>query len=200
MPKERIPDRLYRIHQLHLEPEFFDDKADNNRFNPPAGSPPAFGTCYLSTHPLGCYIETLGRMGSISQSDLDARGVSEAVVPVGIRLADMTHPGLLGRFHLTAEIGAGSGYARPSQWAERLYQAGFAGVWYRARHDVSAGDGYWRATYELPEMFSVALFGMPGVRPDQLKIISPHPSPISAEVVEVGRRAFRLLVLPAVPI
>lgn len=198
-PKERIPEVLFRIHRTDKKAEFFDARPEGNRFNPPPSSPPAFGTCYLSTQILGSYIETLGRMGSVSQSVLDAREVSEAVVPTRIQLADMTHPSLLGRFGLNSGIGADSDYRQPCQWAERLHQANFDGVWYRARHDVTAGDSHWAAEYQIPEMFSIALFGEPGVRPDQLQVRS-EAYPVPEDVIEAGRRIFHLMVLPAAPL
>lgn len=40
------------------------------------------------------------------------------------------------------------------EWALRLFQAGFGGIWYTARHDPR-GD-----------LHSIALFGKPGLHPE----------------------------------
>ncbi len=62
----------------------------------------------------------------------------------------MTNASILGSYGLTAEVSAGdptSTYPLTQRWAERLYEAGFAGVHYAARHDPRLGSR------------SVALFG-----------------------------------------
>ena len=67
-----------------------------------------------------------------------------------VRLADMTHPSVVGRFGLTAEASAGAEdttYPRTQQWALRLREAGFGGIHYAARHDPTLGSR------------SIALFG-----------------------------------------
>jgi len=74
-----------------------------------------FGTCYLATQPLGWYVETFGRLGMIPRAALDARVLTTALTPVGVRLADMTNPTILGDYRLTAEIGTGGSYDRPRQ-------------------------------------------------------------------------------------
>jgi hypothetical protein len=52
---------LARIHHNLRDPEYFS--ADGSgRFDPRPGSTSGFGTCYLSTHPLGAFLETFGRI------------------------------------------------------------------------------------------------------------------------------------------
>lgn len=193
--KDRLPTQLYRVHRLDREPEFFASSDVDGRFNPPPGSATGFGTCYLSTEPLGAFLETLGRMGAVTQREVDARALSVAQIPAALRLADMGHPSNLGEYGLDREISAGGDYTVTRQWAEHLYQASFHGIWYDPLHQLA--DAYWGRRYQLPEMHSVALFGEPGVRPDQLSIIE-EPMAIDGRLLDMAVRVFHFRVLPNV--
>jgi len=70
-----------------------------------------------------------------------------------VRVADVTDRMIMGRWHLSAELWAGDDYEGSQRWARRLHQAGFAGIWYSAAHDIR-GD-----------LHSLAFFGKPGDRP-----------------------------------
>ncbi len=179
---------LARIHHNLRDAEYFSADA-SGRFDPPAGSTAGFGTCYLSTHPLGAFLETFGRIRPVLQRHVDERVLTEAYLPSECRLADMTDPAILGRYGLTAEIGAGGDqqtYAVTQRWAEALESAGFAGVVYAARHDPALHER------------SVALFGKPGVQPTQL--LARPSTHIPEELLERAAIEYAVEVLPSVPV
>lgn len=179
---------LARIHHNLRDPEYFSEDG-SGRFDPPVGSTAGFGTCYLSTHPLGAFLETFGRIRPVLQRHVDERVLTEAFLPSESRLADMTDPAILGRYGLTAEVGIGGDertYAATQRWAEALQAAGFGGVVYAARHD--------------PALLarSVALFGKPGVQPTQL-LVRPATH-IPEELLERAATEYAIEVLPSVPV
>lgn len=179
---------LARIHHNLRDPEYFS--ADSSgRFDPPPGSSAGFGTCYLSTHPLGAFLETFGRIRPVLQRHVDERVLTQAFLPSETRLADMTDPAILGRHGLTAEIGIGGDrrtYEATQQWAEALATVGFGGVIYAARHDPAL-----RAR-------SVALFGKPGVQPTQL--LARPAVPIPDDLLDRAANEYAIEVLPSVPV
>jgi hypothetical protein len=169
-----------RIHKHWLDAGYFcHDHAC--RFDPPAGSN-AFGTCYLSGHPLGAFVEKFGDLEVVRRSLVDLHRLSSLMVPPA-RLADMTDRAVLGRWHLSAEIGAGDDYDGCQAWAERLFEAGFGGIWYQARHDPAAG------------LHSIALFGKPGL--DTAGVLVPAGSTeIPDAVIDAAAEQFRIEVVP----
>lgn len=179
---------LVRIHHNLNDPEFFS--ADGSgRFDPPPGSTAGFGTCYLSTHPLGAFLETFGRIRPVLQRHVDERVLTQAFLPSETRVADMTDPVILGKFGLTAEIGIGGDehtYDVTRLWAEALVTAGFGGVLYAARHDPALVAR------------SVALFGKPGIQPTQL-LASPS-SHIPEELLHRASDEYGIDILPSVPV
>ncbi len=139
---------LARVHRQEFGSLYFGTDQDG-RWNPPEPGTD-WGTCYMSTHPVGAALEVFGRLTYLPQRELDARVVATIFVQSDLRLADMTHPSVIGRFGLTAEASTGeesTTYPRTQQWALRLREAGFSGVHYAARHDPTLGSR------------SIALFG-----------------------------------------
>jgi hypothetical protein len=100
-----------------------------------------------------------------------------------VRVADATDRTILGRWHLSAELWAGDDYEGSQRWAHRLHQAGFAGIWYSAAHDVHGG------------LHSLALFGKPGHQPDALLRYSDEPIPQA--LIDETAATFGLEVLPS---
>lgn len=148
-PARRVAD-AYSYARVHAEthaPEWFCTCGEH-RFDPPLSASSPFGTCYLAGHPLGAFVEKFGDLSIVTRERVDAHRLAHLQVPA-TRLADATDRRAL-RWGVTAELAAGRDYAGAQQWAERLFQAGFAGIWYAARHDPS-GD-----------LHSIALFGKPG--------------------------------------
>lgn len=121
------------------------------RFEPPPGA--EFGTCYLAGHPLGAFVEKFGRLKTVPQSLVDRHSIASLRLGSPVRVADVTDRMIMGRWHLSAELWAGDDYEGSQRWARRLHQAGFAGIWYSAAHDIR-GD-----------LHSLAFFGKPGDRP-----------------------------------
>lgn len=151
-----------RIHHDRFEPEWFCH-CGQCRFDPPTGG--SFGTCYLAGHPLGAFVEKFGRLRVVPRSLVDQHALAALQLPSPLRVADVTDRRILGRWHLSAELWAGDDYAGSQRWAERLHQAGFAGIWYSARHDVRGG------------LHNLAIFGKPGHQPDALLRYSDEPIP-----------------------
>lgn len=168
-----------RIHHDRHEAEWFCDKGDC-RFDLPLGS--GSGTCYLAGHPLGAFVEKFGRLRMIPRSLVDQHSLATMRLASPVRVADLTDRRILGRWHLSAELWAGDDYPGSQLWAHRLHQAGFAGVWYSAAHDVRG------------ELHSLALFGKAGYEPDTLLLYSDDPVPQA--LIDDAAMAFGLEVLP----
>lgn len=128
---------LSRVHRVEHDTAYFATGQDG-RFNPP---PPeaGFGTLYLSSHPRGAFVETLGRFRYISQAMINERVLAEVYMSSDLRLADLTNPQVLGKFGISNDLTMGNeddAYALAQQWALRLWQAGFSRLYYGARRDV----------------------------------------------------------------
>ena len=169
-----------RIHHDRHEAEWFCDKGDC-RFDPPPGT--GFATCYLSGHPLGAFVEKFGRLQVIPRSLVDQHSLTSLRLASPVRVVDATDRTILGRWHLSAELWAGDDYEGSQRWAHRLHQAGFAGIWYSAAHDVHGG------------LHSLALFGKPGHQPDALLRYSDEPIPQA--LIDEAAATFGLEVLPS---
>ena len=137
-----------RIHEEAHQPEWFCTCGER-RFDPPPGASPLFGTCYLAGHPVGAFIEKFGALGIVARERVETHRLAHLQVPA-TRLADATNRMAM-RWGVTGELAGGGDYRGTQEWAERLFQAGFGGIWYTARHDPR-GD-----------LHAVALFGKPGL-------------------------------------
>jgi hypothetical protein len=169
-----------RIHQQVHDPQWFCT-CGGHRFDPPSDTVARFGTCYLSGHPLGAFIEKFGDLGVITRERIDAHRLAHLQVPAA-RLADTTDRRALA-WGVTAELAGGGDYDGAQQWAERLFQAGFAGIWYAARDDPG-GD-----------LHSLALFGKPGLHPEAF--VSQESRPIGDDLIDEVAARFGLEVIPA---
>ncbi len=82
-----------RIYPIAYAPEYFD-RSDKHRFNAPSGQ---FGTLYAGSDDHCAFIETLLRSSPlhyVSMADLADRGRARIEVVGGLRLVDLTGPGL----------------------------------------------------------------------------------------------------------
>jgi RES domain len=173
------PERvLYRIHRTTNAPIYFASD-DLGRFN--LMDVPGAGTCYVSPSPVGAYIETFGRLGTISEDDLAERSLSELALSRSVRLADLTDRQVLGRYRIAGDISTGTDYQPSQRLASALYAVGFDGIYYTARHDPAFLER------------SVAIFG----GPDDEKLFIVAATPIPQELAMEAARDFGLLVLPA---
>lgn len=172
-----------RIHDVAHEAEWFCS-CGVHRFDPPAGGGTPFGTCYLAGHPVGAFIEKFGSLGIVTRARVDAHRLAHLQVPA-TRLADVTDRTVL-RWGVTGELSSGGDYAGAQAWAERLFQAGFGGIWYTAKHDPR-GD-----------LHSIALFGKPGLHDDAF--VSTWSELIGDDLVDEVEDRFGIRVLPTAPI
>jgi RES domain-containing protein len=144
-----VAQKLWRVHQeRHPTVHFATDQG--GRFNP--SSPHVgFGTWYLSSHPNGALAEVFGRFRVITRAQLDERVLAEVWLPSDVHLADLNHPSVAGRYGITNELSMGgeSVYPVAQRWASALWQAGFGGIIYGGRYDVTL------------QTRSIALFGKP---------------------------------------
>lgn len=171
---------LARIHQENHAPEWFC-ACGNHRFDSPIGSRELFGTCYLAEHPITAFIEKFGDLRLVSQERVDAHQLSFLQVP-STRLADLTDRRGLGSWGVTGELATGSDYAGAQEWAQQLFQAGFGGLWYTARHDPQG------------ELRSIALFGAPGLHPEAFS--AARLTHVGEGLIEAVRVSFGIEVLP----
>lgn len=168
-----------RIHQENHDPEWFCACGDH-RFDPPIASRELFGSCYLAEHRITAFIEKFGDLRLVSQERVDAHQLSFLQVPA-TRLADLTDRRALG-WGVTGELATGSDYAGAQEWAQRLFQAGFGGLWYTARHDPQG------------ELRSIALFGPPGLHTDAFS--AARSTCVDEELIEAVKVSFGIEVLP----
>lgn len=61
----------------------------------------------MSTHPIGAALEVFGRLRVLPQREIDHRVLATIYLASDVRLADMTHASVVGRFGLTAEASTG---------------------------------------------------------------------------------------------
>lgn len=177
------PDRvLYKIHKTIHDPRFFCDCGEH-RFDLISESDP--GTCYLALSPPGAFVEVFGRFKVLAQRLIDERSLSELTLTRALRLADVTHKSVIGRFGIAGDLSTGTDYREPQQWALRWSQAGFDGVFYAARHDPTFTER------------SVAVFGN---METGAKLFDVDTDPIPEELVEEVCRNFGFTVLPSAPL
>ena len=132
VPKEKLPDKLWRMHKVDNEPEYFATRPDRNRWDPPLDSIELFGTCYASGDPTGAFIETFGELAVITQGEIDRRALAQIELPPEPRWADMTDPRIVG-WGLDERIGVGVDYDTCQRWSDALFAVGFTGIMFRAR-------------------------------------------------------------------
>ena len=133
--------------------------------DPPPHRQEDFGTCYMATSREGALIETLGGIRPLSQRHLDARVVTDMVVPGGLRIADLTEDREAWLWNADEAWRGAWGnilglddYPITQKWAEVLHDAGFHGVQYKPNHNPH------QPTYSV-----VALWSEPGVQHDVVK-------------------------------
>jgi len=91
LPKDRIPERLYRVHRVDREPQWFGTSG-TMRFDPPDAAAKLFGTCYLAASPVTALVETFGDLLAVTQDMVDDRPLLEARIPAARqKLAGSAH-------------------------------------------------------------------------------------------------------------
>jgi RES domain len=161
-------DELWRIHKEGMSPWFF---RNNGRFRFDLVENPAYGTCYFAEEPLGAFVETLQgfRTVPMPRVELVQRRLFHLEVSYPLTLADTTH-NAAARFGIDGSIAAGAAghYGRSQAFAKRALDAGFAGVRYRVRNDMTQN------------LLGIALFGPLGSH----EPIPPMPAGVSDAIPE----------------
>jgi RES domain len=143
-----VPDTtLWRIHRARHDVWYF---RNDGVFRFDLVGNPQHGTCYFAEDPLGAFVETLQNFRGIPlpRIELVARKLFSVEFRLALTLADLTD-NAAANFDLDASIFAGSpeDYSASQEFARDAYDAGFAGVRYRVRHDMRQ------------DLIGVALFG-----------------------------------------
>lgn len=167
--------RLWRIHWADKGAWWFCSNLEH-RFD----LPHPLGTCHLAEHPLGSFLEVFTDVRRIAQEEIDARRLSELLVPRRMRLADCTSPHARG-FGCTGEIHTTVDYELTRGWATAFVEARFDGIRYFVRHDPSF------------RLVGIALFGRAGEPQD---LPDSDTGEIPPVVISEAARRFGILVLP----
>lgn len=164
---------LTRVHSAAHHPAYFND-SDAWRFGPPASRKDKFGVCYLGFgQALTAYVEKYGRSGVITSAQKAGDALSVLHVARSQALADLTDRRIVGQFGVTNTHSSGAEYGPAQQLASDLFDAGFAGIRYRIRHDPKS------------VLEAVALFGAAGEHRDRFE--SPKTqSPIPGWLIDAG--------------
>jgi RES domain len=150
-PTERALEgaQVWRVTGKQWRPWHFGDR---NRF----GIRAPLGTCYVSNSAITAIAETVVRGSlAIQIGELRGRSIRDLRLPRDFTLANFTSR-RSARWGVTRELGAEYPYDRCREWAEALATAGYQGISYWARHDVS------------DQGKSIALFAEAGAHPNWL--------------------------------
>ncbi len=122
---------MYRTHAAKLNPWWFGSSLDN-RFDLPDPS----GTCYLAESEIVGLLEAWAGVRMISHTTVATRAISTLDIGRDLVLADVTANAAI-KFGVTAEISTTIDYPLTQAWAQALHAAGFDGIRYWARHDLT---------------------------------------------------------------
>ncbi len=174
---------LTRIHHETRHPAYFN-ASDAWRFGSPNRS---FGVCYLGyKDPLAAYVEKYGRFGVITASQVRDDALSTLRLKSPVAVADLTERSILGTYGISNAHSAGSDYGPSQELAANLYDAGFAGIRYRIRHDPAM------------KLEAIALFGAPGE--DSSRFSEPKTeNPLPKWLIRQGS-AFGIEDIPVAPL
>lgn len=180
------PDEIfYRIHRIEFDSQYFCNDGEC-RFDPPLHSRVEYGTCYLARSPEGAFLETLGRIRPLPEQTIVERAISTLAPTRPLRLADLNHPSVIGRFGVGGDLSVGPDYTTAQAWGHALRGAGFEGVSYVARHDPRL------------EEHSVALFGPPGEHAGEgIRAVKEQADPLGDDLLRTMQEVFGIMVVPA---
>ena len=94
------------------------------------------GTCYAAEAEVTALLESWAGMQVIPGYKVDERDTSRMPLPAALTVADLTSNRAI-QFGVTAEIFTTTDYAQTQLWASAFNKAGFDGIRYWARHDLS---------------------------------------------------------------
>ncbi|MFE3289146.1 RES family NAD+ phosphorylase [Rhodococcus sp. NPDC059234] len=122
---------LHRTHGAAFAPWWFGSRG-HGRFD--LADPR--GTCYTAESEQITLLETWGGIRVIPSAELVGRAISRLELAAPRRVADLTS-NLAVQFGVTAEIFTTADYHLTQLWAAALNAAGYDGVRYWARHDLT---------------------------------------------------------------
>ncbi|MFZ2529331.1 MAG: RES family NAD+ phosphorylase [Rhodococcus sp. (in: high G+C Gram-positive bacteria)] len=125
---------MYRTHGSKFAPWWFGTSGAG-RFD--LSGPD--GTCYAAESELITMLETWGGIQRIPQPEVDKRSISTLAAGRELWVADMTSNAAI-QFGVTSEISTTIDYPLTQQWARALRDAGFDGIRYWARHEMTHAD------------------------------------------------------------
>jgi hypothetical protein len=148
----------YRTHGAKFAPWWFGTSL-GGRFDLPGPD----GTCYTAESELITLLETWCGIAIIPSPEIAHRVISAVAVNRDLHLADATSNAAIG-FGMTSEISTTTDYALTQQWAHAFRAAGFDGIRYWARHELThvhacyalfAPSGDQTSTVAIPTDFTV---------------------------------------------
>lgn len=160
-----VGSKLVRIHRL--SPWHFS-RDGSGRFDHPE-----VGTCYTGESDLGALLENTRGATLLSAQFIQVRSLSRVAIAEKLTLADTLHPSSYEHGY-TLSISTGHCYEPSQEWARALKGAGFDGIRYLLRHDVTA------------KAVGVALFGVTRVR-SALERGGTTTEPLTQDVIALGR-------------
>lgn len=122
---------LYRTHKDGLGAWWFGSSLQG-RFD--LAGP--YGTCYTAESELITLLECWTGIRYIPRTEIDGRALSAVAVGRDLQIADVTSNMAI-EFGMTSEINTTVDYDLTQRWAEAFRAAGFDGIRYWARHEMS---------------------------------------------------------------
>ncbi len=147
---------LWRIHRRDRSPIFYGTNL--YRFDPPTAASP-WGTCYTAPSQLAAYLEVFASLGRLTPALIAERQLAELFTVDTLRLADISDRRVIGMYGLDASYSMGRAYDTSQRLAVDLFDAGFDGIHYPARHDPSGA------------LRSIAVFGPAGNTAARLRVV-----------------------------
>lgn len=140
----------------------------------------------------GAFLERFGDFKILTERDMATSAISELALVRQVKVADLTNRVIVGQYRIDLSLSAGSPHERAltQEWGAAFRRAGFDGVHYTARHDVTCMQK------------CLAIFGAPGEQsphippPTLRRVKNGDPQSISAELIDRMERMFGFLVLP----
>jgi hypothetical protein len=188
IPVAMVTGPLFRVHLAVSDAQYFSDRS-LYRFDPPPHYQKDFGTCYLATSREGAFFEALGGFRPLPEHLVAERVITKvSTLEYPFIIADLSHglPGHPGRRMLYGGL-PDQDYELSRQWAAALWDAGFTGVQYYARH---AG---------LTEL-AVALWHDPGEVAREELFKSEDPEPLDDLLLASVENSFEVEIYPGTPL
>jgi RES domain len=188
IPEAMITGRLFRVHLAASEVQHFSNRS-LYRFDPPPRRQKDFGTCYLATSREGAFYEALGGFQPLPEHLVAERVITEvSSLEYPFVIADLSL-GLPGHRGLRSLYGGlpDQDYALSQEWAASLWEAGYTGIQYYARH---AG---------LTEL-AVALWHDPAAVEREELFKSEDPEPLDDGLLASVESLFSVEIYPDAPL